>query len=137
MDDLTTLSKRARTRRVELGYTQQEVAALINERGFVTVTRRDISRIETGELTTPHFVEELAIALEVSATWLASGMTPREHEQLLAGTLAAAGVATCGTLSDHTYSFEDEQETVNLTRLLLFMLGVVLGASIAVVWGAS
>jgi hypothetical protein len=62
-------------------------------------------------------------------------MTPLEHERLLAGTLAAAGVATVGSLADSTYSFEDEAETQFLSKVMLFFVGLITGASLVMAWG--
>lgn len=129
MDTDSTLARRARKRRLELGATQQQVAQRINSRGYVTVTRRDISRVENSELITPHFVEDLAIALEVSAVWLASGMTAREHEQLLAGTLAASGIGAVGMMGELERSNKEAVggRVVVAVLLIAFWAAIVYG----------
>lgn len=139
MDAETTLAERVRMRRTHLRMTQEQVARLIRDQGVLGVTRRDISRIETGELLTPHFVDELAVALEASTTWLASGITRDEHEQIREGTLAAAGVATVGILGETDWwpKQEIDRERASVRRLLLILVGIVIGASLAMAWGVQ
>jgi len=139
MNSETTLARRARARRLELNRTQKQIADRINQRGRVKVTRRDISRVETGELITPHFIEDLAVVLEVSTMWLAADLTVREAERLLEGTAVAAGFGASGTMAD----FEQReiqwahQREGALLRALLFMLVWVAICGVIVYWAVN
>lgn len=67
-----TLGGRVTRRRVDKGWSQQRLAAVVKTSQAV------IQRIETGKCAHPRILEVLAAALDVTPAWLLYGVTPIE-----------------------------------------------------------
>ena len=65
--DVPTLASRLRPKRLELGWTQEQLAAEVKSSQAV------IQKIENGKSLRPRILEEIAYALGVSPAWLTYG----------------------------------------------------------------
>lgn len=136
--NLPGLAVRLRERRLELGLTQDQLAARAK------VSREHISRIEAGHQRTPHTIHKLADALAVDAMWLTAGLDcyAIHIEGSAAHYLSGAGLAAAGNLPDDppkmSGNLADWPADVRrrYAGVLKFLLGVVLGASLLAAWGA-
>lgn len=67
MNTGNTISNRAKSRRVELGLTQAEVAELAG------ITQQSYQQLEAGETKRPRNLLEISSALKCTAQWLMYG----------------------------------------------------------------
>ena len=61
------LSKRVKQARKALGLTQEKLGEKVG------VSQESIRKIEAGETEMPHYIKELAVALDCSLSWLIEG----------------------------------------------------------------
>jgi transcriptional regulator with XRE-family HTH domain len=89
---MTVLGERTKTRRIELGLVQADLAKKVG------VSQQAIEQLENGEVQRPRYVADLAQALGVSLKWL-QGKTDDKAPHLAAadlGTLMVRGFVQAG-----------------------------------------
>jgi SOS-response transcriptional repressor LexA len=107
-----SMADRVRLRRSELKMSQKELAALVG------VGQADISKLEAGGVSRPHYVTSLAKALRVDPYWLESGKSSNIRGADLGKrvpVISNVRAGTWGEINDHEPDTDETIEARTIT----------------------